>query len=200
MTGRLARFLKLERRRKGEALASPDAESRAQEAQSRFLGLKGPPPDRDQSAEPAASPSPRFDPSPLPEDPEGEVLLAPLGSGTQPFVRCPRCESDNTVYVQSCVQCGSDLSGVETRAFNERLWRQRTEAAASEAGLLAERQRSQQEASAAEREARRQMAVEMAEQVKRRVESEWETGRWSQGRVGLVSLFQALKRLFRSQR
>ena len=45
--------------------------------------------------------------------------------GEQPFLRCPRCEADNTRYAQRCTNCQTPLTGEDVRAWNERLWAER---------------------------------------------------------------------------
>ena len=45
--------------------------------------------------------------------------------GDQPFLRCPRCEADNTRYAQRCTNCSGDLTGEDVRQWNARLWAER---------------------------------------------------------------------------
>ena len=48
-----------------------------------------------------------------------------MDHGEQPFLRCPRCEADNTRYADRCVNCQAPLVGDDVRAWNERLWAER---------------------------------------------------------------------------
>ena len=45
--------------------------------------------------------------------------------GEQPFVRCPRCEADNSRYAEWCANCQGPLTGDDVRAWNEKLWADR---------------------------------------------------------------------------
>jgi hypothetical protein len=40
----------------------------------------------------------------------------------QPFVRCARCGSDNTIHTPTCDNCTVPLDTAEQRAFNDHLW------------------------------------------------------------------------------
>ena len=53
--------------------------------------------------------------------------------GEQPFLRCPRCEADNSRYERRCMNCQGPLDTEEVRAWNERLWAERRAQAAREA-------------------------------------------------------------------
>ncbi len=85
--------------------------------------------------------------------------------GAQPFVRCARCETDNTIYTAICFNCQADLGTPEQRAFNERLWALRQDQAAQEEKLLAQHREEQERAEAEETRARRKLAEEMAREV-----------------------------------
>ena len=56
-------------------------------------------------------------------EPSGIALEPDFGE--QPFLRCPRCEADNSRYAERCVNCQGPLTGEEVRAWNERLWTER---------------------------------------------------------------------------
>ena len=56
-------------------------------------------------------------------EPSGMVTEPDFGE--QPFLRCPRCEADNTRFAQRCINCSAPLGDEEARAFNERLWAER---------------------------------------------------------------------------
>ncbi|HYS07271.1 MAG TPA: hypothetical protein VEP66_00955 [Myxococcales bacterium] len=45
--------------------------------------------------------------------------------GDQPFLRCPRCEADNSRYAEKCQNCSAPLTGEDVRAWNEKLWAER---------------------------------------------------------------------------
>jgi hypothetical protein len=63
-------------------------------------------------------------------EPSGIALSHDVGE--QPFLRCPRCEADNTRYAERCFNCQADLRGEEVRAWNEQLWARRQEEVARE--------------------------------------------------------------------
>jgi len=56
-------------------------------------------------------------------EPSGMVLEPDLGE--QPFLRCPRCEADNSRYADRCFNCQEALTGDHVRAWNEQLWAER---------------------------------------------------------------------------
>lgn len=53
-------------------------------------------------------------------EPSGMALEPDFGE--QPFLRCPRCEADNTRYAERCQNCQAPLTGEEVRAWNEQFW------------------------------------------------------------------------------
>ena len=63
--------------------------------------------------------------------------------GDQPFLRCPRCEADNTRYAQRCTNCQAPLTGEDVRLFNEQLWAERKAQQAQEAAALEARRHAQ---------------------------------------------------------
>jgi len=63
-------------------------------------------------------------------EPSGMALEPDLGE--QPFLRCPRCEADNSRYAARCLNCQAPLTGEDVRAWNERLWAERKAAQAQE--------------------------------------------------------------------
>jgi hypothetical protein len=102
----------------------------------------------------------------------------------QPFVRCFRCETDNTVYAERCSTCGAPLDTPEQRRFNEALWTERQQ----QARQLEDEVRRLREASArAEEEAyraRRQMGELIAREVGRQERDRLardEGGGWASG-------------------
>ena len=127
------------------------------------------------------------------EPPARAPDVATTTPGTQPFVRCYLCETDNSVYAERCVNCSAALDTPEQRRFNETLWAERQE----EARRLEDEVRRLREASArAEEEAyraRRQMgeliAREVGRQERERIDRDeyrggFGGGRWGEGGVG----------------
>ena len=99
--------------------------------------------------------------------PAAEVPLevADRGAEHQPFVRCCRCETDNTLYAVRCTTCGAELHTDEQRTFNERLWQERRAQAGVEAQAEAERRANLEAAAQEAAEARRAMGESLARQV-----------------------------------
>jgi len=58
--------------------------------------------------------------------------------GDQPFLRCPRCEADNSRYAERCQNCQTSLTGEDVRAWNEKLWAERKAQALLERASAAE--------------------------------------------------------------
>ncbi len=188
--GRLRRFLHLElpRRRAPEAPAPP--------AEARFDRME-PPGETATTAGGSAAAQDRFRPPP-----ERPLELAEPSAGSQPFVRCARCETDNSLYAPACASCQADLGTEEQRVFNERLWAARREEATRQEAALAEQERERERIAAQELEARRRMAAAMArleaEKVRERLgEASWGgVGRgWGDEGGGLTPLGIRLLRL-----
>jgi len=116
---------------------------------------------------------------PAPRPPE----VAEASAEEQPFIRCRRCETDNSRYGRSCTTCGEELHGPEQRAFNEALWAERRRQRIEEERLAAERHAGQARAEAELAAARRSAAEEMAREVGRRERArlESEEGGWGGG-------------------
>ncbi len=186
--GRLRRFLHLERPRR----RAPEAPAPATEA--RFDRMEPPGEPMSAAGEPAAALDRFRDP------PERPLELAAPPDGSQPFVRCARCETDNSLYASICAGCQADLGTDDQRLFNERLWTARREEAARQESALADRERQRQRLAAEELEARRRLAAEMArleaEKVRERLgEAGWEgfgrgwgSGGWTPPGVRLLRL------------
>ena len=51
----------------------------------------------------------------------------------QPFLRCARCEMDNTRFAATCANCGAQLHTPEQEVYNRQLWQKRRAEAAAEA-------------------------------------------------------------------
>lgn len=60
-------------------------------------------------------------------EPSGMVLEPDFGE--QPFLRCPRCEADNTRYAERCQNCQAPLRGEDVLAWNAQFWAARQAAA-----------------------------------------------------------------------
>jgi hypothetical protein len=159
------RFQRLERARPERS----DGEERPASA-PRFLGVEAEP-------RPAAPAAPHQGPAgdrfrePAPRSLEVE-REAP---GEQPFLRCMRCEADNSRYARACATCGDDLSTPAQRAFNEGLWARRQEERALE-DREADLRRQAAEAEAVEtararRLAAEQLAREVGDQERRRLDA-----------------------------
>lgn len=139
MTGRLRRFLHLERpRADGGGDADPTG------ASARMRGVEQPGPAPGEAV--AEGHLDRFRPPP-----ERPLELDARSDEAQPFVRCMRCETDHGRGIATCSTCGADLETPEQRAFNERLWavrqaERRAEAAAAERREAERRARSEEEA------------------------------------------------------
>ncbi|HZH02624.1 MAG TPA: hypothetical protein VEY30_02500 [Myxococcaceae bacterium] len=173
MGEKFSRFRRLERTR-GEGAKSEPAPT----TPSRFGRVRVPPApvENGGTAERGHSPG-RF--AAPPDD--GAVAVRERLPGEQPFIRCARCEADNSIYVQACINCDAALDSPEQRAFNERLWRARQAQTMEETqalqALRREREAQQTQAASA---ARREWAERTAERVRREVERELEgaNGEW----------------------
>jgi hypothetical protein len=62
-------------------------------------------------------------------EPSGIALEPDFGE--QPFLRCPRCEADNTRHAERCQNCQARLTGEDVRAWNEQFWAARQAADAT---------------------------------------------------------------------
>jgi len=56
--------------------------------------------------------------------------------GEQPFLRCARCEMDNTRFAQGCSNCGAPLHTPEQELYNRQLWQKRRAEAQAEGEAL----------------------------------------------------------------
>ena len=86
----------------------------------------------------------------------------------QPFIRCQRCETDNSRFARSCTSCGEDLQTEAQRAFNARLWAERRREREELDRENSARRAGQAEAEAEDVQARRRAAEEMAREVGQR--------------------------------
>jgi len=76
-------------------------------------------------------------------EPSGIALAHDVGE--QPFLRCPRCEADNSRYAERCFNCQAGLTGEDVRAWNEQLWERRRAESAREQQVQAQESRSEGE-------------------------------------------------------
>lgn len=113
MAGRLTRFLNLERARK-----PGDAPAHGIVSKERFSGEAPPPPDsfREERAAQLAS----------------GVEIDTHPDSEQPFLRCPRCESDNSKFAVKCINCQGRLDTEDVHQWNARFWEARQKARAQE--------------------------------------------------------------------
>ena len=68
---------------------------------------------------------------------EPPLALDTRDQGEQLFIRCMRCEADNSRYAQECTRCGASFQTAEQRAFNETFWQRRQAEVAVEAEAVA---------------------------------------------------------------
>ena len=95
--------------------------------------------------------------------------------GEQPFVRCPRCEADNSRYAERCGNCQAPLTGADVRAWNEKLWADRQTQSARE--HAAEHTRMEQELLQQNRLLGEALAREVGKREQARLSWWW----WSNG-------------------
>jgi hypothetical protein len=106
--------------------------------------------------------------------PSGMALQPDVGE--QPFVRCPRCEADNSRYAERCSNCQAPLDGDDVRAWNEKLWADRQAQLAQEGAAVAQA-RTEGDVLAQNRMLGEALAREVGERERARL-SWW---RWSGG-------------------
>jgi hypothetical protein len=169
---RLRRFLNLERPRRQGAEPVPPLSGR------RFEDVEAPDGDPQEPTVPAEA-TDRFR-----EPRERPLEVAEERQDRQPFRRCARCETDNSLYAAACQNCQADLGTDEQRIFNERLWAHRREEAAREQAVLAERDRERERLAAEEFRARRVLAEEMARREGDRVRDRFDEDTWGRDRRG----------------
>jgi hypothetical protein len=99
-------------------------------------------------------------------EPSGIALEPDFGE--QPFLRCPRCEADNSRYAERCMNCQGALTGEEVRAWNERLWAERKAQKAQENTAVA-RTRVEQSLLEQNRKLGEALAREMGERERARL-------------------------------
>ncbi|HZZ85597.1 MAG TPA: hypothetical protein VFE30_13745 [Anaeromyxobacteraceae bacterium] len=154
MADRIAeRFKNLERPRR------PSEAEPAREADARIGGIERP---SAAASAPTVAPShmERFRP---PAEPTLDTVKE--DDAAQPFIRCLRCQTDNSPYARTCSTCEADLGTREQQVFNERLWEQRKKEKELEDREAAVREAEREAAAAATEQAKREMAAEMARHV-----------------------------------
>lgn len=97
---------------------------------------------------------------------EPSLALDPRDRVEQQFIRCMRCEADNSRYAQDCIHCGASLRTEEQRAYNEAFHQRRQVEVAQQAEAEAQFQQRRHEASDAERRERVAMQAQAYEQMK----------------------------------
>ncbi len=154
-SGRLRRFLKLERPRPERAAEDGTAPSTAE----RFGGVERPraSPERPRTSGARLD---RFGPEPDPP-----IELVETSAQERPFTRCMRCGRDHNIFAVECDGCSASLDTAAQREFNELLWAERQEEAAREARHAAEREELRCRAQAEAEERRRAMGEELAREV-----------------------------------
>jgi hypothetical protein len=174
MTGRLRRFLHLEKPRAGSG-----AETRAPgpRAAERFAAVQRPRAGEAPARRTGAALD-RFG-----REPDPAIELVQVEAGARPFTRCMRCGMDHGRFAAECTGCGASLGTDEQRAFNEALWVRQGEEAERERRAAAERRVLAERASEEDARARRGAAEELARAVgdreRRRIEAEERRlGRW----------------------
>lgn len=100
---------------------------------TRFLKLERPH-QRGGQQTPVTSPG-RFAPE-EPRAPGSGIETDEEPADAQPFLRCARCEMDNTRFADRCVNCGAPLHTPEQDVYNRQLWQKRRAEAAAEREAL----------------------------------------------------------------
>jgi hypothetical protein len=98
-----------------------------------------------------------------------------MDRGEQPFLRCPRCEADNTRYADRCLNCQAPLDGDDVRAWNERLWAERQAQLRQEHAAL-QQGRTEQELVEQNRLLGEALAREVAQREEARLSWWWNDG------------------------
>jgi hypothetical protein len=165
MADKLDRFKNLERAREGGEAPSP---SPSKHPTGRFEAMENEPAQLE--ARGTSESLKRFKPAE-----ERPLELASGGASAQPFMRCMKCEADNTNFAARCFNCGDDLTSEPQKAFNDRFWEKRLAADAEEREGEAERASAREAEETRQRrliaEAQVTAAKEMAEHERFRVES-----------------------------
>src|SRR5438309_1494463 len=102
----------------------------------RFLGIERPHAPADQQS-PVVHPT-RFAPE-EPRPPGSGIETDEEPADAQPFMRCARCEADNTRFADRCTNCGTALHTPEQELYNRQLGTKRPVAAAAQPVVVVER-------------------------------------------------------------
>ena len=170
-SGRLRRFLHLERPRPTGAPADP---ADPPPTSGRFDGLSRPPAGPGPRPARSGAQLERFEPVP---EPEIELADPPTGA-RRPFTRCMRCGAENGAFAVRCAGCDADLDTAAQRAFDERLWERREEERRRAEAALEERRRLAERSEAEEARARRELAETMAREVGEQERRRLDRGGW----------------------
>ncbi len=100
---------------------------------TRFLRLERPH-QRGEQQTPVAN-AERFAPE-EPRAPGSGIETDEEPADAQPFLRCARCEMDNTRFARQCANCGASLLTPEQELYNRQLWQKRRAEAAAEQEAL----------------------------------------------------------------
>jgi hypothetical protein len=100
---------------------------------TRFLRLERPH-QRGEQQTPVAN-ADRFAPE-EPRAPASGIETDEEPADAQPFLRCARCEMDNTRFATLCANCGAALLTPEQQLYNRQLWQKRRAEAAAEQDAL----------------------------------------------------------------
>jgi len=175
MSERRSRFERLERPRRD----GPDGDERPATGE-RFSDLGGGGAGRESPA--PRAPGSTGDRFREPEARPPEVDTA--GQEEQPFIRCRRCETDNSRYGRACTTCGQDLHGPEQRAFNQALWDERRRQREEEERQSAARRAAEAKDAEATARAQRAAAEALAREVGNRERNRLESDGWASGGGG----------------
>lgn len=154
MADKLDRFKNLERAREGGEARSP---SPNRHPTGRFEAMENEP--AQVEARGTSESLKRFKPAE-----ERPLELATVGA-QQPFMRCMKCEADNTNFAERCFNCGDDLTTDAQRTFNDRFWEKRQAAEAEDRQAAAERESARAEDEARQRKELADLKVKAATEL-----------------------------------
>lgn len=92
---------------------------------TRFLKLERPRPERQAEEKPVDSALEERFRAERQAQLQSGIDVEARGPREQPFLRCPRCEADNSRFAVKCFNCMGELSSDEVRLWNERFWADR---------------------------------------------------------------------------
>src|SRR5438105_669904 len=132
----------------------------------RFLGIERPHAPADQQS-PVVHPT-RFAPE-EPRPPGSGIETDEEPADAQPFLRCARCEADNTRFADRCTNCGAALHTPEQELYNRQLWTKRRAEAAAEQQALADLRAPKPPIDEARRQLGEQLALEVMQREEARI-------------------------------